>query len=58
MQWILDHWEVLAAIAVNLLGLAALGAKLTPSVTDDQWIAKIEEVVKAVVEKKPTTPSA
>lgn len=54
MQWVMDHWEVLAAIVVNLLGLAALGAKLTPSVSDDEWIAKIEEVVKAVVEKKPS----
>jgi hypothetical protein len=53
MQWIMDNWEVLALIAVNFLGLAAAVVKLTPSTTDDEWIAKIEQVVRNIVEKKP-----
>ena len=51
MTWIMDHWELLALIVLQLLGLAALAAKLTPTTTDDEWIAKIEEVVKSVVKK-------
>jgi trans-aconitate methyltransferase len=54
MQWIVDHWEILTLALVNLLALAAVLAKLTPSTTDDEWIAKIEEVVKNVVTKKPS----
>lgn len=52
MTWITEHWDFLALVVVNLLALAAAVAKLTPTVTDDQWIAKIEEVVKNVVTKK------
>ncbi len=51
MNWIVEHWEILSLIVVNVLGLLALGAKLTPTTTDDEWIAKIEEVVKSVVKK-------
>ncbi len=52
MTWIQDNWELLALIVVNGLGFAALLAKLTPTTTDDEWIAKIEAVVKSVVTKK------
>ncbi len=52
MQWITEHWEVLSLALVNLLALAAVLAKLTPTTTDDEWIAKIEDVVKSVVAKK------
>lgn len=51
MTWITEHWDLLVLIAVNLLGLAAVVAKLTPTTTDDEWIAKIEEVVKSVTKK-------
>jgi hypothetical protein len=44
-------------VLVNLLGLAAAVAKLTPSVSDDMWIEKIQEVVESVVNKK-TPPTA
>lgn len=53
MEWITSHWELLAAIVVQLLGLAVVVAKLTPSTTDDEWIAKIESVVKGIVNKTP-----
>jgi len=52
MQWIAEHWEVLSLALVNLLALLAVLAKLTPTTTDDEWIAKIEDVVKNVVAKK------
>jgi hypothetical protein len=52
MQWIIDHWELLVAVGVNLLALAAVVVKLTPSTTDDEWIAKIEEVFKNATSKK------
>lgn len=52
MQWFIDNWEILlvAAIAVtgNALSAAAVIAKLTPTTTDDEWIAKIEERFNAV----------
>ncbi len=53
MQWIMDHWEILALVVINLLGLAAAVAKLTPSTTDDEWIDKVRQVVEQVVTKKP-----
>lgn len=52
MDWIQAHWEILALIAINLLGLAAAVAKLTPTTTDDEWIAKIQAVVEDVVKAK------
>jgi trans-aconitate methyltransferase len=52
MQWVIDHWELLAAVLVNLLAVAAAVVKLTPSVSDDAWIEKIQEVVESVVNKK------
>ncbi len=51
MQWIMDNWEVLAAVIVNLLALAVAVAKLTPSTSDDEWIEKIKLVVEQVVKK-------
>ncbi len=51
MQWFVDNWDTLVLVAVNLLGLAAVVVKLTPSTTDDEWIAKIEEVVRNVTKK-------
>jgi hypothetical protein len=53
MQWFLDNWELLAVVLVNLLAVATAVARLTPSTTDDEWIAKIEQVVRNIVDKKP-----
>jgi hypothetical protein len=58
MQWILDHWEFLSIVVINVLGIAAAVVKLTPSTTDDEWVAKIESVVKTLLANKPTTPPA
>jgi hypothetical protein len=52
MDWILSHWDLLAVVIVNLLGLAVAVAKLTPNLTDDQWVEKVKEVVESVVTKK------
>jgi hypothetical protein len=52
MQWFLDNWELLAVVLVNLLAVAAAVAKLTPNLTDDQWVEKVKEVVESVVTKK------
>jgi hypothetical protein len=53
MEWITSHWELLAAVLVQLLGLAVVVAKLTPSTTDDEWVEKVKNVVESVVNKKP-----
>lgn len=53
MQWIVDHWDLLAVVVVNLLGLAVAVTKLTPSTTDDEWIEKVKNVVEQVITKKP-----
>lgn len=58
MQWIMDHWEFLSIVIMNVLGIAVAVVKLTPSTTDDQWIEKIEAVVRTVLANKPTPPSA
>lgn len=52
MEWITSHWELLTAVLVQILGLAVVVAKLTPSVSDDLWIEKIKDVVENVVNKK------
>lgn len=52
MEWIQAHWDVLLLAAVNLLALLAVLAKLTPTTTDDEWIAKIQDVVDAAVKRK------
>jgi hypothetical protein len=52
MEWISSHWELLAAVLVNLLALAVAVAKLTPSTTDDEWIEKVKNVVESVVKKQ------
>jgi hypothetical protein len=57
MQWFLDNWELvlLAAVTVgtNLIAIGYAVAKLTPSTTDDEWIAKIDEKFKAVISILP-----
>lgn len=52
MEWITSHWDLLVLVVANLIGLAVVVAKLTPSTTDDEWIAKIEEMFKNVTTKK------
>lgn len=55
MQWIIDNWGAIAAVAtvtvVNLLAIGAAVAKLTPTTSDDEWIAKVQDVVSKVVNK-------
>jgi hypothetical protein len=46
MQWFVDHWDLLVLLGVNLLAVAAVAVKLTPSTTDDEWLAKFEEIFK------------
>lgn len=51
MSWITEHWDVLLLVFTNLLALGVAVAKLTPSTTDDEWLAKISEILTNVQKK-------
>lgn len=42
MDWIVEHWEQLAAIASAAMVLGGLIVKLTPTKTDDKWFRKLK----------------
>jgi len=46
LQWLIDNIKAIAAGATLVLGGLAIIAKITPSPTDDKWIAKILEFLK------------
>lgn len=51
MQWFIDNWGVLVVLAGQLLATAAIIVKLTPSTTDDEWLAKIQDIFSRVAKK-------
>jgi hypothetical protein len=51
MTWITEHWDVLLLVLTNLLALGVAVAKLTPSTTDDEWLAKISEILTNATKK-------
>jgi hypothetical protein len=48
MQWFVDNLGVLLLLVGQLLATAAIIVKLTPSTTDDEWLAKITELFNRV----------
>jgi hypothetical protein len=48
LQYIINNIEAIVAGATLVLGGLAIIAKITPSPTDDKWIAKILAFLKLV----------
>jgi hypothetical protein len=48
VDWILENWQTLVAIAGAIVMAARLIVKLTPTPKDDAWLARIIDVLKAV----------
>jgi len=48
VDWILENWQTLVAIAGAVVMAARLIVKLTPTPKDDAWLARIIDVLKAV----------
>jgi hypothetical protein len=48
VDWILENWQTLVAIAGAIVMAARLIVKLTPTPKDDAWLARIIDALKAV----------
>jgi len=48
VDWILENWQTLVAIAGAVVMAARLIVKLTPTPKDDAWLARIIDALKAV----------
>lgn len=44
MQWFIDNWDTLVLLVTQVLATAVIVVKLTPSTSDDEWLAKIQEI--------------
>ena len=51
LEWFTSHWDTLLLLAGQLLATAAIVVKLTPSTTDDEWLAKFEDIFNRVAKK-------
>jgi len=53
--WVINNWETILLVATGIVTGASVIAKLTPSETDDKWLAKILKVVDMLaINNKPT----
>lgn len=52
MQWFIDNWDTLVVLATQALATAVIVVKLTPSTTDDEWLAKIQDIFSNFTKKK------
>ena len=48
MTWIAENWETVGQIALQVVGLAALVATLTPTESDNKVVDKISKLVHAL----------
>ena len=48
MTWIAENWETVGQIALQVVGLAALVATLTPTESDNKVVAMISKLVHAL----------
>jgi len=48
MQFVIDNWEVLAALIVALHGVALLVVNMTPTPKDNEILGKVYRVVEVV----------
>jgi trans-aconitate methyltransferase len=52
MTWITEHWDTLILLVGQLLATAVIVVKLTPSTTDDEWLAKVQEIFTNITKPK------
>lgn len=52
MQWFIDNWDTLILLVTNILAAAVVVTKLTPSTTDDEWLAKIQDIFSNINKPK------
>lgn len=48
MSWLLENWDEVIAIALAIVGAAAMVAKLTPTPRDDTIIGKISQIINVL----------
>ncbi len=51
MQWFIDNWDTLVVLVTQVLATAVIVVKLTPGTTDDEWLAKIQEIFGNLTKK-------
>ena len=55
MEWIMNHWDDILGIITGAIAVASIIAKLTPTKTDDKWVARILQLVDLLaLNNKPT----
>lgn len=61
MDWILENWQTVVAIAGAVVMVARLIVKLTPTPADDAWLAKVLDALKVLAlylgDKTPKPPA-
>ena len=55
MDWIIQHIDDVLAIGAAAIALASLIVKLTPSQTDDEWLARVRKLFEVVALNAPRT---
>ena len=48
MEWVVANWQEIFNIAMAVIGVAKLGAKLTPSEVDDNFVGKAVKMLDVV----------
>jgi len=56
MNWIIEHYTQIAAIAFGVVALARIIVKLTPTPEDDSVLEKIIDALKHIGLHVPTEP--
>ena len=51
IEWLTTNWEGCVAIFAAVLALANTVVKLTPTKTDDEFVAKVTEVFESLTKK-------
>lgn len=48
VQYVLAHWDTALSVGLQLVGVASVVAKLTPTVADDNILAVVVKVLNAL----------
>ena len=44
LDWFTQNWDTVILLVGQALATAVIVVKLTPSTTDDEWLAKIQDI--------------
>ena len=55
INWLTENWSAIVAIVGGMVTVASIIVKLTPSQTDDEWLASIRGVLEKLALNSPPT---